>query len=143
MNEPEEDKTGEKPLTEQFLREARRIWRRDPDKERSERSEDLDFRPHFGCCPLVASSLWNLLQTTEYTPEGGKTEHLLWTLMFIKIYGKQKQMCSLAGGVDHDTFRKWTWLFLRAIELLEPHVVSNYVVEMSMLLTMLTPLSLS
>ena len=37
--------------------------------------------------------------------------HLLWALMFMKIYGKEADLCAHAGGtsgsVDPKTYRKW------------------------------------
>ena len=43
----------------------------------------------------------------------------------MKIYGKERNLCSLAGGVDKKTFRKWAWLFVDAIASLESEVVSK------------------
>ena len=118
----ESDETSNEVL-ESILRAARRMWQRDPDVKRATSSEEKDFRSHFGCSPPVCATLWNHLQVTDLSPQGGTLDHLLWALMFLKIYGKQRQMCTLAGGVDQDTFRKWTWLFLNAIVQLEPLVV--------------------
>jgi hypothetical protein len=103
---------------------ARVIWSRDPDKARTTQTEDRDFREHFGCGVLVALSLWGLLLTTDLLPDDGTLEQFLWTLMFMKIYGKQKTMCSLCGGIDPQTFKKWAELFVEAISSLEPMVVS-------------------
>ena len=61
-------------------------------------SEDDDFQAHFGCCVGVFLLLWGMLRTTDLVPAGGTFEHSLWTLMFMKIYGGQKPLCSLAGG---------------------------------------------
>ena len=69
----------------------------------------------------VFLSLWGILRTTDLMPAAGTFEHLLWTLMFMKIYGGQKPL-SLAGGME--TFWKWTWVFIDAITSLEPLVLS-------------------
>ena len=63
----------------------------------------------------------------NYLPEGGTIEHLLWALMFMKIYPKRKAMSVLCGGVDKDTWAKWVFIFLDAIACLEPCVVSPLV----------------
>ena len=120
----EESGDASNEVVNSILRVARQMWQRDPDVERASSSEEKDFRSHFGCSPPVCATLWNHLKVTDLLPEGGTQDHLLWSLMFLKVYGKQRQMCTLAGGVDHDTFRKWTWLFLDAIVQLEPLVVS-------------------
>ena len=103
---------------------ARQIWSRDAEKQRAFASEDADFRAFFGCRVEVFLTLWSMLVTTDLLPDGGQLEHLLWTLMFMKLYSGQKALCSLAGGVDPETFRKWTWLFIDAIAMMEHLVVS-------------------
>lgn len=113
----------EQPQADDLLRKARVIWSRDPDKERSTGVEDDDFRAYFGCGVLVCLSLWSLLVRMDLVPPGGTMEHLLWTLMFMKIYTGHKILCSLAG-CDHKTFDKWVWQFIPAIALLEPVVAS-------------------
>jgi hypothetical protein len=47
--------------------------------------------------------------------------------MFMKAYGKQKHLCSLALSppVDPETFWKWTWAFIVVIALLEAQIVSS------------------
>jgi hypothetical protein len=114
-----------RPEVQDVLRLARIIWSREPDKARSTQTEDRDFREHFGCGVLVALSLWGLLLTTALLPDGGTLEHLLWTLMFMKTYAKQKTLCSLCGGIDPQTLKKWVKLFVEAISSLEPMVVRN------------------
>jgi hypothetical protein len=112
------------PTADDVLRCARQIWNRDVNTERSLQSEDRDFREFFGCGVLVFLSLWNLLDTTDSIPQKGTIEHLLWTLMFLKVYAKQRTLSALAGGVDPETFRRWCWRFIEAIASLQPYVVS-------------------
>jgi hypothetical protein len=116
-----------RPEVQDFLRLAREIWSREPYKARTTQTEDRDFREHFGCGVLVALSLWGLLLTTDLLPDGGTIDHLLWTLLFMKTYAKQKTMCSLCGGIDPQTFQKWVSQFIEAISSLEPMVVSTKV----------------
>ena len=127
----EEDRRGKRqqdapPTPEDVLYKARRIWSRDPNKARATTSEDTEFRGHFGCGLMVFLTLWNLLVTTDLLPAGGIIKHLLWTLLFMKVYGSQKVLCSLCGGVDVETFRKWTWLFIAAVSDLESLVVRKH-----------------
>ena len=115
----------DEPIIDDVLVHARRIWQRDPYKQRAVSSEDDDFRSFFGCGPIVFLSLWNLLAISNAVPDGGTIEHLLWTLMFLKLYSGQKALCALAGGVDPETFRTWVWKFVLAVAELESEVVSN------------------
>ena len=56
----------------------------------------------------------------------GTVEHYFWALMFMKVYGKMHVMCTLAGGCDPKTFRKWSWIFIEAIASCEYLVVSAF-----------------
>ena len=67
---------------------------------------------------------WDLLGTYGLLPEAGRVEHMLWALMYLKVYGRQKTMCTLAGGVNADTYMKWVMLFVTSIAYLEGFVVS-------------------
>ena len=62
----------------------------------------------------------------EFLPAGATITQFLYTLMFMKVYAKEGTMCSLAGGIDPKTFRKWTWDIIDAIANLESDVVSFY-----------------
>ena len=84
----------------QLIRVARDIWNKESKKVKSTMTEDRDFREFFGCGLHVASELWDLLVREKELPENGCHCHLLWALMFLKIYGKEKTLCTLAGGVD-------------------------------------------
>jgi hypothetical protein len=92
-----------RPILQDVLNTARVIWSREPGNVRSTQTEDRDFREMFGCGAIVALSVFSMLVTTCYLPEGGSLEHLLWTLMFMKVYAKERTMSVLAGGVDPKT----------------------------------------
>ena len=86
-----------------------------------------EFREFFGCSLLVACNLWQLLLDCSLLPDGVYIYHLLWSLMFLKVYSKERIMCTLAG-VDKKTFRKWIWIFINAIVNLSPDIVSYFIV---------------
>ena len=52
---------------------------------------------------------------------------LLWALHFMKAYPKQDAGSAAAGGssgaVDVETLRKYMWVFIHSIALLEQHTV--------------------
>ena len=80
------------------------------------------FREYFGVGPIVAIILWESLYLHDLIPEGGQLIHLLWTLCFLKEYGKTHQMANQAK-VDAKTYQKYVWRFIVAISDLEVHVV--------------------
>lgn len=73
------------------------------------------FRSLFGASPSVCSQLWALLAATR--PASSKPVHLLWAMMFLKIYGSEHVHASLAS-VDEKTLRKWIWIFVILISRL-------------------------
>jgi hypothetical protein len=44
------------------------------------------YRPHFGVGPRVTAIIWS--KTTK--PDGAKPHHLLWTLLFLKVYASEE-----------------------------------------------------
>jgi hypothetical protein len=113
------------PTGDDFLRLGRAIWSKDPVKAGALATEDRKFREFFGCGHEIACSVWCLLTDNDLVPEKGTMEHLLWTLLFMKVYAKENTLASLADSKpDPKTFQKWVWAFIPAIALLEPQLVS-------------------
>jgi hypothetical protein len=106
------------------IRHARMIWGRDPDSARTTMTEDRSFREYFGCGAQTALALWALILCSGAIPDGGSLQHMLWTLLFMKVYAKSEIMSRLTGGADKTTIRKWVWQFIVAIASLESQVVS-------------------
>ena len=92
-------------------------------------NEDRRFREFYGVSAITVLATWDRLQEEDLTPAGGKFIHLLWTLLFFKLYGTETDLCAHAGGVyeaiDPKTFRRWTWPMAHALAELEYFVVSE------------------
>jgi hypothetical protein len=86
------------------------------------------FREFFGTSVRVAEILWELVVCDKLRPRGGRPEHLLWALYFMKVYPKQGLSCLVvgmsAGTVNPKTHRKWVWVYVKAITKLVYVVVS-------------------
>lgn len=80
------------------------------------------YKAHFGVSPLVTKAIWMLLFQHNILPKGGLPVHLLWSLMFLKIYSSAKVLASIAG-CSVKTYSKWTWQFVKSIAKLKGHVV--------------------
>ena len=83
------------------------------------------MREMFGCSAEGTMIAWDFLGAYDLLPEGGRVEHMLWALMWLKVHGRQRTMCTLAGGVDKKTFTKWSMKFVYALAYLEGVVVSD------------------
>ena len=109
---------------ETFLLEGRRIMRHG--NQISSAVEYRRFRGNFGTTPEICVILWGMITPNEIMPKGVKCCHLLWALMFLKLYASEHVLCSMAE-CDEKTFRKWAWLFVLALADLEPENVSSVV----------------
>lgn len=114
---------------EDIMYKARFIFGRDPYKERAPATEDRKFRALFGCSVAVAKVIWDLLNEEDLVPQGGKLIHLLWALLFVKVYPTEETLTSLCGDTtgepERKTVRKWINLFMESISYLTDRVVSN------------------
>lgn len=88
-------------------------------QKRSSILSDRIFRSFFGATPSVCSILWSLLKPQER--ETNDPNHLLWALVFLKVYGTEEVNSSLVGTTVK-TFRKWSLHMVRCIS--ELNIVS-------------------
>ena len=75
-------------------------------KKGSKRTFERRFCCFFGGRPDVVVAIWTLLDpftTIEPRHGGVQPVHLLWALLFMKIYAKEAIHCGLVGGVDEKT----------------------------------------
>ena len=110
------------PTISDFETEGLKIMKR---RKKSFHTFFRQFRSHFGTTPTVCLIIWERLDPYENIRpihKGVKLKHLLWALLFMKIYGTEHFHSSLTG-VDEKTFRKWSWIFVDAIADLEYEVV--------------------
>jgi hypothetical protein len=91
----------------------------------SQKTEIAHFRAHFGTSFEVCSELWWRLEPHKTISKDARPDHLLWMLMWAKIYLSEAILARLAGDVDEKMFRKWTWIFLNTAVNLEAEVVRS------------------
>ena len=85
----------------------------------------VSFNHCFGATPCVAVILWNMLIDFSLIPEGARIFHLLWAMMFLKLYACEVDNAARAE-VDAKTYRKWTWKMVKALGKLMVKVVSKF-----------------
>lgn len=97
--------------------------------------ENQLFKEYFGVSATAALIVWKLLEEHNLIPKEGKFKHLLWTLVFLKVYVKQGPVCSLVGRtkgvVNPRTFCKWVWKFIFIFKLLDKVEVSLFFMLLS------------
>lgn len=80
------------------------------------------FRSHYGTSPGVCAILWNDIKPV--LPGYLQFTHLLWALMFLKVYASESVLASKIGVVE-DTYRDKIWPIVKAIASLKQKVVSE------------------
>ena len=101
-----------------FIRIAKAINGRVQDRT----SLNGEFKALFGVSPVVCLDIWQrsgMANTLE-------PKHLLWGLLFLKVYATETPLCALVG-VTRKTYRKWVWEAVRYISRVYPQVVSMIV----------------
>lgn len=83
------------------------------------------FQAIYGTEAVVVADVWLKLMNSEWREKNSiKPTHLLWSLMFIKSYGKQREMAP-KSKCDEKTWRKWVWKGLHGINHLKKDIVST------------------
>lgn len=70
------------------------------------------FRALIGVSPAVCATVWSMLRAS--LPPKASPAHLLWALLFLKVYATE-HTSSIIAGADEKTFRKWSWAFAQLI----------------------------
>jgi len=63
------------------------------------------FRAHYGTTPGICAFLWPRLEVFSLSPKP-EYFHLLWALLFLKLYDTEEVLAGMVGGVDEKTYRK-------------------------------------
>lgn len=79
------------------------------------------FRANYGTSPGVCAILWNLIKPV--LPRWFKFPHLLWGLIFLKVYATESVIAPKLG-VDEKTYRDYVWPVVKAIASVKSKVVS-------------------
>lgn len=88
----------------------------------SRRARKRRFVAHYGIEPRLVALVWRELMEDGWIVRcAGRCphpKHLLWSLLFLKIYGVE-EVHAARVGCDEKTFRKWAWLYAEAVAKLD------------------------
>ena len=85
--------------------------------------KDARMRPLFGASSEAIAGLWNRIASKGNIESGGKVQHLLWALVFLKVYSTEEIHCAIVGWPTTKTFRKWSWYFVKKVAALKDDVI--------------------
>ena len=87
-------------------------------------NQDRIFRSQFGISWFVCEDVWMMLNG-HWPNSKREPKHLLWALLFMKVYRNEATCCRLVG-TSIKTYRKWVWELLDAVADLKDMVVSTW-----------------
>lgn len=79
-------------------------------------------RAFFGANIDVITQLWNQIDNGNLD-RLASPKHLLWALIFLKLYDSEDVHCRIVGWVDPKTFREWSWYFVEKIASLKDDLI--------------------
>ena len=111
-------------VTKEQVEEAAKETLCFPAKRRWEpRDKDARFRSIFGASSEVVADIWNRIEAKENLERGADIDHLLWALVFLKVYSTEEVHCAIVGWPSTKTFRKWSWYFVEKIAGLKDGII--------------------
>ena len=114
---------------EQYANIARGIFAK-PNRKCPNKFKTLDKEIQeslIGASYDVCAEIWNMIEPhTKHHLQGTHPKHLLWALLFLKVYSKLPVLSRLVGGVENAEFSKKSWLYVEEIKGLKQRVVSQH-----------------
>ena len=80
------------------------------------------FRSTFGTTPNIINQIWHRIE--PLLASESRHRHLLWALMFLKLYKNESASSGMMGGVSEKTFRHHVWIVLAAIDKIKSDVIN-------------------
>jgi len=120
--------------SDEFQKLANEVLNRRSSKSRL-RKYYRRFRAAMGISPDLCSWYWNQLEKEKLVPTGFLPKHFLWTLLFLKLYCSETINACICD-CDKKTFRKWSWIGIKAIVDLD--LVSTQISIASSVIKLLT-----
>ena len=94
------------------------------------KAKDDRFCSCFGAKSDVIATIWNIIlpavildQDRDNGLSRAAPKHLLWALILMKVYSTEEIHCSIVGWPHRETFRKWSWYFVKKIAGLKGEVI--------------------
>ena len=86
--------------------------------------EDTRFRSMVGTSALVCVTAWSMMVQHDLLPPEHQFVHYLLALLFMKVYpNNETALCTLCGGKDPKTVRRYIWPNIFSLYELNFHVV--------------------
>ena len=101
---------------------AKMMKRKNPNRIKHTDNFDRDFRSLYGCSPVVCATIW--VKCRFNIKKNLLPKHLLWALMFLKLYETERVHITIAGIADRQLFCEKVWPIVEEIAAQRKFVVS-------------------
>jgi hypothetical protein len=101
----------------QAIKDVARATVRWPDHRRWDSSEkDARIKSLFGASSLIIAEIWHQIKDTiSLEDPNAERKHMLWALVFLRVYATEEIYCAIVGWPNAETFRKYYWYFINKI----------------------------
>ena len=83
---------------------------------------DGRFRSLFGVSSRITANIWN--RVVPSVNGQAHPKHLLWALVFLKVYSSEEVQCAIVGWPDVKCFCKWLWYFITRVASLKKGLIN-------------------
>jgi hypothetical protein len=87
--------------------------------------KDARFKSLFGASSTIVAEIWHRIEETVAAEDpNAERKHLLWALVFLKVYATSEEVhCAIVGWPHVQTFRKYSWYFVEKMFDLQSDVI--------------------
>ena len=89
-------------------------WDEVTNRKQNSKDKDQRIRSLFGAPSDVIANLWERVEP-YIDKAGADRKHLLWALVFLKVYASEEVHCTIVGWTNPKTYQEWSWYFVEKI----------------------------
>jgi len=97
-------------------------WDEVTNRKWNSKDKDKRIRSLFGAPCDVIANLWERVEPCV-DKAGADRKHLLWALVFLKVYASEEVHCAIVGWPNPKSYREWSWYFVEKIYDLQDDVI--------------------
>ena len=84
-----------------------------PSSWESQKEKDKVYKSIVGCTTIIIAAIWNEIK--DFVTKDIYRKHLIWALVYLKVYSTEYIHCHIVGWPDAKTFREKSWHIVECI----------------------------
>ena len=90
-----------------------------PSSWESQKEKDKVYKSNVGCTTIIIAAIWNEIK--DFVTKDIYRKHLIWALVYLKVYSIEYIHRRIVGWPDAKTFREKYWYIVEYIADLNPN----------------------